>query len=513
MPSTHQCTSECDHAAYGSQTGSAVSRRQLLEAAMLGAVGVTLGGQTVTSPASAQGSAKSSTQGSTQGSSRQRQLIRNASVITVDPALGNLPRADVLIEGERIAAIGPDLSAADAQVIDGANMIAMPGFIDTHRHMWQGAVRQLFPDVTLNQYFEKVLMQLGPIYRPEDVYAGGLLSALSAVDAGITTILDWSHIQNTPQHTDAAIQALKDSGMRAVFGYGQPQLGHTKTLAEDHKHRFPGDIKRLRKQYFATEDQLLTLAMAADGPSFATADKATVEWNAAREVGARISVHLGITHDTLAKMQAMDKAGLLKSDTTYIHCTNLASDAWKIIAATGGTVSIAAAVEMQMGHGMPAIQESLDHGIRPSLSVDVETSSANDLFTQMRAVFALQRALVNDRIGKGEKHPPQLIGVRDVLEFATLQGARANGLERKTGSLTPGKQADLILLRRDRINVAPIADPVGAVVLGMDTGNIDSVFVAGKALKRNGQLVGVDLKALIARVTASQQYLRSRANL
>jgi 5-methylthioadenosine/S-adenosylhomocysteine deaminase len=441
-----------------------------------------------------------------------RRLIRNATVVTLDPKLGDLTRGDVLIEGERIAEVGPNLSAAGAEVVEAGNLIAMPGFIDTHRHMWQGAVRGLFPDATLAEYFQKVLNTLGPVYRPEDAYVGDLVSAFSAIDAGITTILDWSHIQNTPEHTDAVIQALQDSGIRAVFGYGSPQLGG-KPLEADHNHRYPGDIKRLRTQYFSTDNQLLTLALAADGPSFSTAQSAISEWQAAREVSARISVHLGISADTLEKMRVMDKGGWLKADTTYVHCTNMAEAVWKMIVDTGGTVSLASSVEMQMGLGTPAIQKALDNGLRPSLSVDVETSAPNDLFTQMRTVFALQRALANERILKGDKNPPKLITARDVLEFATFQGARANGLESKVGSLTPGKQADIILLRKDRINVVPLRDPIGAIVVGMDTGNVDSVFVAGKALKRHGQLIGVDLGALSARAAAAQQYVLSNAGM
>jgi cytosine/adenosine deaminase-related metal-dependent hydrolase len=438
-----------------------------------------------------------------------RRLIKDATVLTLDQTLGNFSRADILIEGEAIIAVGPNLKVSDAEQIDAKGMIAMPGFVDTHRHMWQGCIRALFPDVTLNDYFATVLNSLGPIYRPEDVHIAELVSALSAIDAGVTTILDWSHIQNTPQHTDAAIAALRESGMRVVFGYGEPQLGG-KELSQDSHHRYPEDIKRLRKQYFSTDNQLMTLALAADGPSFSPAEAAIKEWEAARAVGARISTHLGVSPDTLEHMRTMNKAGLLRSDTTYIHCTSMDDEVWRMIADTGGTVSIAASVEMQLGIGMPAVQKALDHGIRPSLSVDVETSAPNDLFTQMRTVFALQRALANERMLRGDKSAPKLLGVNDVLEFAISQGARANGLERKAGALTVGKQADIILLRKDRINVVPLHDPVGATVLGMDTGNVDSVFVAGNALKRNGQLLGVDLKHLGASASASQEYLLSR---
>jgi 5-methylthioadenosine/S-adenosylhomocysteine deaminase len=483
---------------------SALSRRGLLQAA-LGATLALAASGCARSPESA-----SKTSGAAPGAARDitpnRTLIRKAVVLSLDPAPGAaLPQADILIQDGRIAAIGPDLNAAGAESIDASNMIAIPGFVDTHRHMWQGVIRQQFADATLGDYFGQVLASLGPKYRPEDVYIGNRVSALSAIDAGITTILDWSHIQNTPAHTDAAISAHKDCGMRVVFGYGAPQTGAT-PMAQDTRHRYPADIQRLRKDYFASEDQLLTLALAADGPSFGPIEPALAEWKAAREVGARISVHI-MQPETLGKLQQMLRMGLLKDDTTYIHCTNMPEAAWKILRDTGGSVSISSSVEMLMGHGTPAILEAVAHGMRPSLSVDVETTSPNDLFTQMRTVLTLQRSLVHAEVAAGKTAPPALLTAADVLEFATLAGARANGLGAKTGSLSVGKAADIVLLRRDRINVLPMKDPVGAVVLGMDTGNVDSVFVAGRALKRGGQLVGVDMQVVAKQAQASQDYL------
>ncbi|QGP80401.1 amidohydrolase family protein [Sphingobium sp. CAP-1] len=441
----------------------------------------------------------------------RRQIIRGATVISRDPKVGNLPVADILIEGETIKAIGANLGVTDAERIDGAGMIAMPGFVDTHRHMWQGAIRRVFPDATLDEYFGQVLAGIGPHYRPEDVHVGNLVSALSAIDAGVTSILDWSHIQNSPAHSDAAIAALQASSIRAVFGYGTPQTGAV-SMADDKKHRYPQDIKRLRATYFNSPDQLLTLALAADGPSFGPVEPAIAEWNAAREVGARISVHV-MGPQTLDNLKVMHGQGLLKDDTTYVHCTNLPDEAWKLLAATGGTISISSSIEMQMGHGMPAVQAALDHGIRPSLSVDVETSAPNDMFTQMRSLLSLQRLNANEAKTAGDTKAPALLTASEVLDFATIEGARANGLGGRTGSLAPGKQADILLLRTGSINSIPVrrSDPVGAVVLGMDSSNIDSVFIAGRALKRDGKLIGVDLPALTAKAAASQAYLLEKA--
>lgn len=423
-----------------------------------------------------------------------RTLLKNGCVITVDRQLGNFRRGDVLIEGTKIAAVGPDLEASDAEVIDASNMIVLPGLIDTHRHIWEGILRNISADGILANYFPDVLGVLAPAYRPEDAYAGNLIGALGAIDAGVTTILDWSHIQNTPDHSDATIKALQETGIRAVFAYGNPNT----SLADwwfNSSLEHPEDIRRLRTQYFSSDDQLLTLALAPRGPEFTTPEVTRHDWALAREVGARITVHVGVGENGFTGgIKRMYEEGLLGPDTTYIHCCTLSDEELKYIIDTGGTFSIASAVEMQMRHGMPPIDRILRLGSRLSLSVDVETNVPGDMFTQMRAAFQCQRALVNQRaLYGGVFEGENLLTVQDVLEFTTIEGARANGLEHKTGSLTPGKEADIIMLRADRLNVVPMNDPVAAVVVGADTGNVDSVFVAGRALKRHGQLLNVDL--------------------
>jgi cytosine/adenosine deaminase-related metal-dependent hydrolase len=217
-------------------------------------------------------------------------------------------------------------------------------------------------------------------------------------------------------------------------------------------------------------------------------------WKTARDAGARITIHVGVgTFGRSAFLEKMHAIEPLKSDTTYIHCCTLNDTEWKLIKDSGGTVSIAGYVETLMGHGNPPTQKALDTGIRPSLSVDVETSVPNDFFTQMRTVFSLQKNEVWAKRLAGEQNTPAFLKVRDVLEFATVEGARANGLERKVGTLTPGKDADIILLRTDLLNVTPINSAVGAVVTSMGPQNVDTVLIAGKVVKRNGRLVGVDL--------------------
>jgi cytosine/adenosine deaminase-related metal-dependent hydrolase/ribose/xylose/arabinose/galactoside ABC-type transport system permease subunit len=440
----------------------------------------------------------------------QRILLKGGIVLTLDSRLGNFMQADVLIEGTKIAEVGPNLDVGEAEVIDASNTIVMPGFIDTHRHIWEGILRNIGTDIPLEgrkSYISFVLNKLAPAYRPEDSYTGNLVSALGAIDAGITTLLDWSHNQVNPDHTDATIKALQASGMRAVFAYGFPWWGKWET-------KQPGWFVRAAKEYFSSKDQLLTLALAAPGPEFTEFEVTRSHWKLARDVGARITVHVGVgTFGQKGKVQEFGEMGpeLLKDDTTYIHCTTLNDTEIQMIVDSGGTVSLASPVEMMMGHGMPPTQRFLDRGLRPSLSVDVETNVPGDMFTQMRSIISLQHVLAFQRVLAGDDNAPARLTARDVLEFATIEGARANGLADKVGTLTPGKEADIIMLRTDRINVIPINDPIGAVVWGMDTGNVDTVLVAGKVLKRHGQLVGVDLDKLRKMAYESRDYVVKKA--
>jgi 5-methylthioadenosine/S-adenosylhomocysteine deaminase len=441
----------------------------------------------------------------------KRTLIRGGYLLTLDPALGDLPNADVLIEEERITEVGAGLVAdRDANVIDARDHIVMPGFVDTHRHTWQTPVRGVLPSCTLDEYFAGMLDNIGVQYRAEDVYIANLVGALEAINAGITTLLDWSHVNNTPEHSDAAVLGLNDAGIRAVYAHGVPVGGEWwANSALPH----PEDIRRIRKEYFQSDDQLLTLALAARAPGNTTADVARHDWALARDLGIRISVHVGmrLTGVHVHHVLALNELGLMGPDTTYIHCTDSTDEELDLIAKSGGSASVAPFVEMLMGHGVPPTGRLVARGVRPSLSIDVVSSVPGEMFTQMRT------ALVQERILAFTETPDTAFAPtlthRDVLEFATIDGARACALDHKIGTLTPGKQADIIMLRTNQVNVAPVVDPVATVVICADTSNIDTVIVAGQILKQNGQLRRVDLPSLLRRLDESRDHLLSHAGM
>src|SRR5215510_13184937 len=323
-----------------------------------------------------------------QVSKNDRILLKGGMVLTLDRQLGDFAKADVLIDGKKIAAVQPNIKA-DAQVIDASDTIVMPGFIDTHHHQYETILRSILADGLLagpKSYQSEIQAILTPVYRPEDANISELVASLSQINAGVTTGVDTSQVSHTPGHTDACIDGLLQAGRRTLFAYSQgvgPGV------------RYPQDIRRLRMRYFSSDDQLLTLAMGG-GPD------ANI-WALAREVGVPIVNHVVGNSPAL---EELGKAGLMRADNEYIHCVRLSQAAWKYIADTGGKVSIATAIEMQMRHGMPPIQTALDHGIRPSLSVDVETNMAAATFTVMRSTFTLHRTLLNERALAGEQKLP-----------------------------------------------------------------------------------------------------------
>jgi len=420
-----------------------------------------------------------------------RLLLRGGHVLTMDPALGDLPKGDVLIDGDAIATVAPQVDA-DAEVLDVSGKIVIPGFVDTHRHTWEAAIRGCAPNATLDDYFVEVLDTFAPVYRPEDVYASNLAGALECLNAGITTLVDWSHINNTPEHPDAAIRGLQEAGIRAQYAYGSANTSLADYWYES-KIAIPADdVRRVRETYFSSDGGLLTMALATRGPGFCIDDVVRAEWGLARELGIPITVHvaMGRVAGRFGMINMLNGLGLLGPDTTYIHCCYFSDEEWQLVADTGGTVSIAPQVEVQMGHGWPPVMKSIEYGLRPSLSIDVVTTVPGDMFTQMRCAFGCERARVNAVAWEANTEvPANILKARDMLQMATLNGAAVAGLEARTGSLTPGKQADVVVIDATALNVAPLIDPYAAVTLCADVSNVDTVIVGGNVRKRDGRLV------------------------
>jgi len=440
-----------------------------------------------------------------------RLLLRGGHVLTVDPELGDLPTGDVLIEGDTIAGVAPHLDA-DAEVIDVTGQIVMPGFVDTHRHTWEAAIRGCAPNATLDDYFVEVLDTFAPLYRPEDVYASNLAGALECVNAGITTLVDWSHINNTPEHPDAAIRGLQEAGIRAQYAYGSANTSLADYWNES-KISIPGDdVRRVRETYFPSDDGLITMALAARGTGFCIDEVVRAEWGLAREVGIPITVHvaMGRLAGRFGMVKALQRLDLLGPDTTYVHCCYFSDEEWQLVADSGGTISIAPQVEAQMGHGWPPVMKAVEYGLRPGLSIDVVTTVPGDMFTQIRSAFGCERARVNEIAWAANTEVPEtMLTARQMLEMATINGARVAGLEARTGSLTPGKKADVVVIDGGALNVAPVIDPVAAVTLCADVSNVDTVIIDGQVRKRDGKLLA-DVAGARRQVEASRDYLLAR---
>ena len=442
-----------------------------------------------------------------------RILLRNGHVVTMDPDLGDLPGADVLVEDDRIADVRPGIEAADAQVLDATGMIVIPGFIDTHRHTWETAIRGSAPNATLDDYFVEILDTFAPRYRAEDVYASNLAGALECVNAGITTLVDWSHINNSPEHPDAAVTALREVGIRAQYAYGSANTSLADYWYESERVIPAEDVRRVRDTYFAGDGGLLTMALATRGPGFCREGVVRAEWQMARELGLPITVHVGMGRlaGRFGMVSQLDKMGLLGADTTYVHCCYFSDEEWQLVADSGGTISIAPQVETQMGHGWPPVMKAIEYGLAPSLSIDVVTTVPGDMFTQIRAAFAAERARVNAIAWAADTPVPEtMLTARDMLQMATVNGARVAGLADRTGTLTPGKKADVVLIDATALNVAPVFDPVAAVTLCADVSNVDTVIIDGVIRKRGGRLLA-DTGRARQLVEAARDYLISAA--
>jgi cytosine/adenosine deaminase-related metal-dependent hydrolase len=432
-------------------------------------------------------------------------ILRGGTVLTVDTSRSVLPGHDVLVVDDRIAAVGPGLDAPAGTVeIDARDGIVMPGMIDTHRHMWQTAMRGYGADWTLTQYFVWYYLESGRHFRPEDIRAGNRLAAVEAIDAGVTTTVDWSHGLQTVEHAEAAVDALRSAPGRFVLAYGNIQQAPWEWSTSPEFRAFA------RRQLDAVDD-MLGFEMAFDvtgDPAFP--EKAAYE--VARELGVPVTTHAGVwgaTNDDGIRLA--HEAGFLDETSVFVHATTLSADSYHRIAATGGSVSISTESEQSAGQGYPPTWTLRAHGIPVSLSMDTSVWWSGDLFSAMRTTLGADRAREHlEAHARGETITHCALRADQVVEWATRGGARALGRERDLGSVEVGKKADLVLIKNDASPVSfPLLNPHGHVAFQAQRGDVHTVLVDGRIVKRDHRLIGVDLAAIREEVEATVEYLRS----
>lgn len=436
-------------------------------------------------------------------------------MLTMDEKIGDFICGDVLVEGDKISRVGAAIDPpAGTQIINGSGKIVIPGLVNAHMHTWQTALRGVTSNLTLSQYFRLIHAGLATLFEPEDIRIGTLAGALGQLNAGTTTLGDWCHNNPTPEHTDAAIAGLVKSGIRAVFLHGSPKPDPK--AGEPHFSEVPhprSEIERLLPQFTKDPDSLVTLGMAILGPHYSTLDVARADLKLAREYDLIVSAHQGGGDaKSPGGWEALETEGLLSPRLNLVHGNDLTDEQISRFTRAGVTFSIAPEIEMSEGHGWPITGRVLAAGGRPSYGVDIESAVSADMFTVARMALGCQRGLDTGRSREAGKGMPDSNSVttRDALEWITLNGARALGLESRIGSLTPGKQADIVILDATAWNMLPVHDPYSTVIMETNIGNVQDVIVAGKFKKLAGHLRCPDAENIKSELTASGRRIVSQ---
>jgi cytosine/adenosine deaminase-related metal-dependent hydrolase len=427
------------------------------------------------------------------GENPDRLILRNGTVVSVDPSVGVLEQGDIYVEDGEIVEVAGTVETSDATEFDVEGSVVVPGFVNSHLHTWQAGVRGIAGNWTFSEYLETMLGEVSSHYGPEDAYLGNLFGAVEQINAGTTTILDWFHIANSPEHSDRAVDGLADAGIRAVFAHGPPGDDGAKWW-EASTASHPEDIERLHEERFPADDDRLTLAMGIRGPDYATNEVVEEDIARAREMDIPISLHAGSLGS--GAVYKLEELGLLGDDLNFVHGNRFEDEEFELIGETGGSLSTTPQVEMQMGMGMPALGKAMDAGAIPTVGVDIVSNVSGDMFTQTRSAVQVQRGLDNrPTVDAGEQISEVSIDAHRALELATIDGARALGLDDRVGSITPGKRADLVVIDGEDINTMPVNDPVETVIFQAGVGNVDTVLVDGTVVKRDGDLLNETIDA------------------
>jgi 5-methylthioadenosine/S-adenosylhomocysteine deaminase len=421
-----------------------------------------------------------------------RLVVRGGEVLVGDPGQGRFEHADVVVDEGRIAAIEPEAAVADAKVIDAAGALVLPGFVDTHRHTWQTAMRGVCADWTLLDYFRGIRLQISTAFGPEDVYAGNFAGALEALDSGVTTLLDFSHCLNSPDHADEAVRGLREAGLRGIWAYGMFPVPLPEPVFATPEDRL-ADARRVRERHFSASGDTLDMGVALTELGLVPFDVTRAEVALARELDVMVTAHTGTVTSPQRppEVELLHAAGLLDHRQVHVHCNACSNRELDLLADAGASVSLTPETELQMGMGFPIFARAQERGLSPSLGCDIVSNNRGDLFAQMRLGLQAERARANQALLEDLEMPQELtLGVRDVLRFATLGGAEALGLESVCGSIEPGKAADLLVLRTDRLHLAPLNDPVATIVLHAGPEDVEAVLVGGLVMKEGGVLTG-----------------------
>jgi len=420
-------------------------------------------------------------------------LIKGGGIVTMDARLGDLARGDVLIEDDRIVAVGAALEApAGTDLLDASGMIVMPGLINAHLHTWQSALRGIAADWTVAEYMQAMHRGLATLYTPDDIYIANLMGALNQINNGTTTLVDWCHNNPTPDHTDAAIAGLTEAGIRAVFLHGSPKPNPKP--GQKHFSVIPmprAEIERLRQGRFASPG-LVSLGLAILGPYYSVWDVTRHDVALANELDLICSMHVGGGVPMVADgFERLAAEGLIGRNFNVVHGNDIRPEVIRTIVARGGLFTSTAEIELQMGYGHPLTGIIQELGSPLSIGTDVEPAARGDMFTAMRVTLQHERfRSITETLARTGKRPEKMpVTSRQALEWTTINGARMAGLETRTGSLSVGKQADIILLRADDITMFPARDLIGSIVMQGGVANVDTVLIAGRIMKHRGKLL------------------------
>src|SRR5512132_3367060 len=428
-------------------------------------------------------------------------VVRNAYIVTMDPKLGDIPSGDVHVRNGALVAVGPNLNAPNAEVIDGRNRIVCPGFIDTHFHLWGSFARGVVADGDFD-YFP-VMSKLGPVMTPEDAYASARLGITEAIFSGLTTIHDWSHNIIDGRYADADLRSLRDCGIRARFSYG-----YSRNLQLKPKETADlNDVARVKREWMGESNGgLLTMGFASRGAGDTPPEVYRKEWEFARSIGLPITQHAGRSIAEIKRFRRIEMLyndKLLGPDVQLIHTYSASERERAMMAETKVHNSIAPFTASRLASGLPYLGDLLKRGVQCSLSVATTTVGGTAaMFSIMRLMLQLNHLRYMDVM---EVQP------RRILELATIDGARDLGIADRVGSLTPGKRADLILVRTNDLNVAPFINPALLLVQQAQPYNVDTVVIDGRILKHNGELVALDPEEVIAKAAESFHAARKRA--